>query len=423
MTLEFRPDIPPGPSKAPPPGRPRPPTSGPIFEPERPPLWRQLALFGSGLALGAVALWSGMHFMSAPSVSGDVQPAAQSAVVGAATQVALPANIDARPVVVAAASSSEMACPARPLVSPAAGSQDGRFVLQPDLGADRVSDVAHFIVIGKEAAAGGRPRDAEVAFLMACRVAAKFTPEGSAESADARYQLARHYANAAQPTRGRAPANRDELLRHSQALYNDSAQVYAKRLGATHEKTRYATEGLANVRQALGIARAPTVVAQAPVAPDTSRSGAGPALAEEVDTKQLQQADERARQREAQARQARLAARAQAVAQREVEGPPVRQARPSFDCSRAQSLPEQLICSDPGLADLDRELGRLHARARAVTPDPTGFKRRNEDEWRRREATCRDTRCLQQWYAQRREQLLDEMAYAQGSEAELRSFR
>jgi uncharacterized protein len=68
-----------------------------------------------------------------------------------------------------------------------------------------------------------------------------------------------------------------------------------------------------------------------------------------------------------------------------------------------------MICSDAELARLDRELGRLHARAKSAAPDAAAFKRQNDQEWRRREATCRDRECLLQWYGERREQLMGEL--------------
>jgi uncharacterized protein len=83
--------------------------------------------------------------------------------------------------------------------------------------------------------------------------------------------------------------------------------------------------------------------------------------------------------------------------------------QPSFDCAKARSRTERLICSDRQLAQLDRELGRLHARARTAAEDPADFKRRSDTEWSRREATCATRACLLAWYAQRRVQLLDEL--------------
>ena len=91
--------------------------------------------------------------------------------------------------------------------------------------------------------------------------------------------------------------------------------------------------------------------------------------------------------------------------------------RPSFDCARARSQPERLICSDAHLAQLDRELGGLHARARNAAPNEAEFNRRSSQEWARREANCQDRLCLLAWFAQRRQQLLDELRAGQGAQA------
>ena len=100
-------------------------------------------------------------------------------------------------------------------------------------------------------------------------------------------------------------------------------------------------------------------------------------------------------------------------------GPPVmRQAtgmavQPSFDCAKARSPAERTICSDPELAQLDRDTGRLHARAKAAARDPAAFRRENDREWKQRETECRDNKaCLLAWYAHRRQQLQDSVAQA-----------
>jgi hypothetical protein len=84
--------------------------------------------------------------------------------------------------------------------------------------------------------------------------------------------------------------------------------------------------------------------------------------------------------------------------------------RPSFECAKARSRAERLICSDAELAQLDRDTGRLYARAKAATRDPLGFRRENEREWKQREAACRDKPCLVAWYANRRAQLQNTVA-------------
>jgi outer membrane biosynthesis protein TonB len=86
--------------------------------------------------------------------------------------------------------------------------------------------------------------------------------------------------------------------------------------------------------------------------------------------------------------------------------------QPSFDCAKAHSRNERLICSDPQLAQLDRDTGRLHARAKAAARDAAAFKRQNDREWKLREAQCRDKACLLAWYGHRRQQLQQTVAQA-----------
>lgn len=78
---------------------------------------------------------------------------------------------------------------------------------------------------------------------------------------------------------------------------------------------------------------------------------------------------------------------------------------PSFDCARARSRNERLICADTELAGLDRALGGLHVRAREAAPDKVAFKVQSERAWRERERSCSDRDCLLAWFAQRREVL------------------
>lgn len=81
----------------------------------------------------------------------------------------------------------------------------------------------------------------------------------------------------------------------------------------------------------------------------------------------------------------------------------------SFDCSKAKSKSELLICSDPGLSSLDDELADLYRRAKATTSDPERFKTVSSFEWKWREQNCRDANCLYQWYEKRKQQLTAEV--------------
>ncbi len=87
---------------------------------------------------------------------------------------------------------------------------------------------------------------------------------------------------------------------------------------------------------------------------------------------------------------------------------------PSFDCRKANSPSEKTICTDPALAKLDRELGKVFADAKRRTEhyrlvgedeDATPvewFRDNAETEWLYRERTCLDdVACLKRWYAKR----------------------
>jgi len=51
----------------------------------------------------------------------------------------------------------------------------------------------------------------------------------------------------------------------------------------------------------------------------------------------------------------------------------------------------------------------VYARAKNAAADDAAFRRQNSEEWRRREATCRDRECLLRWYANRHDQLINSM--------------
>lgn len=79
--------------------------------------------------------------------------------------------------------------------------------------------------------------------------------------------------------------------------------------------------------------------------------------------------------------------------------------KPSFDCSKAKSVSEKLICADGDLADLDRELASKLAAARKTTSDAESLRRANLNAWKEREATCQDKECLVSWFLKRLEAL------------------
>ena len=288
-------------------------------------------------------------------------------------------------------------CPAQPAVA-RAGDKDGQFPFQPDLAGLTATEIGSFIVIGKESASAGRPRDAETALLMACRLADKLKGTGSVESANAKYQLGWHYAALAHDGPSGAGGVRAELLAHAQLLYSDSLNTYRAKLGEDHEKSRFAAEGLASVQQTLAQAQTmPLSGSSASGAAGKASEPARPVVAGSVAASPAPASTPR---------KAELVKAAPHPGQ----GPNVAaRTGPSFDCRRARSIPEKMICSDAELAQLDRELGRVYARARNAASDPAAFRRQQNREWLRRESSCRDRDCLLRWYAERRDQLMREI--------------
>nr|WP_156432268.1 hypothetical protein [Burkholderia sp. MSMB1498] len=77
----------------------------------------------------------------------------------------------------------------------------------------------------------------------------------------------------------------------------------------------------------------------------------------------------------------------------------------SFDCSKANSIPEYLICHDPELAASDRELADIYRQAKEAVPDKAAFAERTRRQWNYRQKNCRDKPCLVSWYVYQKEVL------------------
>ncbi|MFU2067689.1 lysozyme inhibitor LprI family protein [Bordetella hinzii] len=69
----------------------------------------------------------------------------------------------------------------------------------------------------------------------------------------------------------------------------------------------------------------------------------------------------------------------------------------SFDCAKASSVPERLICATPSLSQADDEVKALFDLAKAKSSDKSAFVERARREWAERERTCRDVQCLSEW--------------------------
>lgn len=87
------------------------------------------------------------------------------------------------------------------------------------------------------------------------------------------------------------------------------------------------------------------------------------------------------------------------------------QAKPSFDCTKARSIPEKLICSDKELADADNDLNKIFLKAREVTKDKKTFNKINKKEWVWREKNCVDKTCIINWINKRKTQLNETIDY------------
>lgn len=79
----------------------------------------------------------------------------------------------------------------------------------------------------------------------------------------------------------------------------------------------------------------------------------------------------------------------------------------SFDCTKAKSQSEKLICDDPQLSALDDDLSLLYKKARSVTNDKDAFNTQNKTEWSNREKDCKNKTCMLLWYEHRKNQLIE----------------
>lgn len=169
----------------------------------------------------------------------------------AATAPAEPVHTSGTTDALAAASSSSLAVPVQacgfePAV-PAQGEADGRYRLKAAMTSVAAAPApAAFTSAGREAAGEGRNRDAEVAFIVACRLAASASPAPSVPLADAELELAQHYAAAASTAQDEL---RSELLARARQLMASSAEGYRAVLGETSSKTRMAQQRAALLEQ------------------------------------------------------------------------------------------------------------------------------------------------------------------------------
>jgi uncharacterized protein/uncharacterized tellurite resistance protein B-like protein len=97
-------------------------------------------------------------------------------------------------------------------------------------------------------------------------------------------------------------------------------------------------------------------------------------------------------------------------------GLPVISYAASFNCAKATSPNELMICADRQLSVMDDDLASLYRAAKAATQDAVAFKKETNDEWRKRER-CADRDCIVAWYQRRSSQLATVLNHAQIKEA------
>ncbi len=74
----------------------------------------------------------------------------------------------------------------------------------------------------------------------------------------------------------------------------------------------------------------------------------------------------------------------------------------SFDCAKAQTRIEKMICADRGVADLDEYLGRYYSAARAGNARAASCLQSDQTEWlKSKRDVCTDASCLKSAYLNR----------------------
>ena len=73
----------------------------------------------------------------------------------------------------------------------------------------------------------------------------------------------------------------------------------------------------------------------------------------------------------------------------------------SFDCQKAKSVNERLICKDVELSKLDDELVFAYKEALRKSSNPKELAANQRDAWRHREKECSFKACLVEWFSER----------------------
>jgi hypothetical protein len=229
--------------------------------------------FTAGLLVGGLVALGAVWLLNRPEAP---EPAGRPQAQQLAAAPADPAPAPAEPTAAPAPTGEQLgmpvqACGFEPAI-PVQGEVDGQYRLRAVMGQAQAPAPPAFTQAGREAAGQGRPRDAEVAFIAACRLAAAAAPAPSVPLADAEADLALHYAGAAATAQEEL---RSELLVRARQLMASSTEGYRAVLGDTASKTRLAAERSEQLSSDEGAAQ---VATRAPEAVMGAPSPRGPAL-------------------------------------------------------------------------------------------------------------------------------------------------
>lgn len=73
----------------------------------------------------------------------------------------------------------------------------------------------------------------------------------------------------------------------------------------------------------------------------------------------------------------------------------------SFNCEKASSVSEKLICASPELSNMDERYAKLYNEVKVQGSDVARIKKEAVLAWKKREADCADAVCLSIWYRAR----------------------
>lgn len=142
-------------------------------------------------------------------------------------------------------------CGFAPLLAPSSAA-DHQFTLGAALAIDKTGEPGPYLDVARQAAGAGRMRDAEVALIVACRLAARQPGGPTVALADVQERLADHYASAAIVEEARA--TRARIWARARSLYGASLQTHMAVLGGQPSSMRTAQarpDGLAQDRATL----------------------------------------------------------------------------------------------------------------------------------------------------------------------------